>query len=84
MKVFKKDHLPDEIKYRGNTYRRDSYLQTGIEATQTEYSRLQEKLKKDGFKMVLVECQHPRLKGKENLHGEPYKPSVFIYSTRAR
>lgn len=72
MKIFYRTSLPEQIKYNGNIYKRDSDKTS---------------LLRDGILLsgqckgsVIVKVLARKLRGKENLHGKPYQPTQFVYS----
>lgn len=81
MKTLKFDHLPDQVKHNGETYYRNPLIETGWERNNTPLKIIQDTLKKEGRKLVLVEVTNPNLKGKKDLHGKDYPSSKFIFTT---
>lgn len=72
MKQYNKTNCPDVILYKGEEYKMN------IEATH---------LNREGIKLsnkyhIKVNVLSRNLKGKTDLHGNPYKASVFIYSNQ--
>ena len=66
MKVFERSNLPETIKYNGFDY---VYL-CGKHENREKY---------EGKKVIQVNILSRSLKGKTDLHGNPYKASEFIY-----
>lgn len=70
MKTFKRASLPDSIRYNKRTF----ILNAGKSARIS----LGEKFIDDGTR-VKIEVLSANLKNRLDLHGKPYKPSVFIF-----
>lgn len=74
MKTFKVPHLPQTILYKGHElkmYDGEDWPNKNTEA---------EKLKAAGHIVALVEVRLSKnLRGRNDLHGKPYTPSVFIF-----
>ena len=73
MKTFNRTSAPDTIKYNGREYHRARtterrLLLTGYCANHS-------------IKLIQVDVLHRNLKGRENLHGKPYEPVTFYYSS---
>lgn len=80
MKTFKRTSLPEEIKYNGETYRQNSTITGGMMASNTRPEKVIDALKSTGKKGILVEVLSSKLKGKTDLHGQPYRASKFIFT----
>lgn len=72
MKSYNKTHCPEIIEYKGNNYKLD------IDATH----QFKEGAKLSTRNYVKVNVLSKNLKGRTDLHGNLYIPSVFIYSIR--
>ena len=81
MTTFKKTSLPEEIKYNGETYTHNATISGSMGASNTNPRKTIEAVKSTGKKAVLVEVLSRNLKGKKDLHGQPYKASQFIFTT---
>jgi len=81
MKTFKKDHLPEEVSHNGETYRCDNAITIDYRANKTNGRDLKKRFKKQGIKAVIVSVLSRKLVGKQDLHGKPYKPSIWIFTT---
>lgn len=81
MKTYNRSNLPESIVYNGDTYRLNAAISAGMIANNTSLRTIAHTLKKEGRKMVVVNCLAKGLKGKTDLHGQPYKPNVYIYTT---
>ena len=66
MKNFKRRNLPEYVTYKGEKY---VYL-CGKHVDKSTY---------EGKKVVQVNVMSRNLEGKTDLHGQPYKPSQFIF-----
>jgi hypothetical protein len=78
MKTYSKTYLPDSLLIAGQEYKvnfeasneyKDGYKITCIT-----------RLKQLGEKPVLVKVMSKNLKGRTDLHGNPYKPSEWIFT----
>lgn len=72
MKTFNRGGLPITINYNKKTY------VINIDKSHQHQSR--KEFDKKGC--VLVKVLHRNLKGKNDLHGQPYKPSEWIFAVR--
>lgn len=72
MKTFKKSHIPETIEYNGNTYVLNVKLSHDFE-NNVQF------VKKDCIKLI---CENKRLRGKTDLHGQLYKPTIWIFSVK--
>lgn len=73
MKVFNKSYLPTEISYNGKEFVCDF--------TQSALIHSEQEAKRKGVK-VIVNILSNSLKGRTDLHGNPYKASVFIFKEK--
>lgn len=71
MKTYNKTHLPESITYKEQVYKRDSNA--------TDAHRNGEVL--SGRYHILVKVLQRNLRGREDNHGKPYKPTEWVYST---
>ena len=81
MKHFNKTYLVDSINYNGENYYCNAAMSGAMSANNTKPSLVSQVLKKEGRKGVLVNVLSKELKGKTDLHGQPYKPTKWIYTT---
>lgn len=81
MKTYSKTYLPEFINYNGNRYERNSELSASFESVFYSLPKLLEALKRGGQKAVIVKVLSRNLKGKKDLHGKPYAPSLWIFTT---
>jgi hypothetical protein len=81
MKQFSRTYLPDEMKYNGETYKAAAGITSAMIANNTSLKIIENTLKKEGRKMVVVNVLSKNLKGKTDLHGKPYQPQKHIYTT---
>lgn len=77
MKTFKKTYCPDQIEISGTILK--MYAAASALANMNARHRAAE-LKAQGLTVAIVEVLSNQLKGKPDLHGKPYTPSVFIYT----
>lgn len=70
MKVFKRARIPDQVTYNGQIYKVDIELSSAFNI---------DKAKKMPD-VLLVEVYNKNLRGKTDLHGNPYKPSEWIFT----
>ena len=80
MKTFKKSYLPESVTYNGEIYFLNSSISGSMSASGTNPKKVIEAVKSTGKKAVLVEVLQNSLKGKTDLHGQPYKASQFIFT----
>lgn len=81
MKTYNKTYLPDSITYNGVLYFNNPAISTAMELNNTRLSFIVAELKKQGRKAVLVNVLSNSLKGRTDLHGQPYKPTRHIFTT---
>lgn len=77
MRTFKKTYLPDQIVLNGTTLK--MYAAASALANMNARHKAEE-LKAQGLTVCIVEVLSRQLKGKPDLHGKLYTPSVFIFS----
>lgn len=77
MRTFKKTFLPDQIEVNGTILK--MYAAASALANMNARHRAEE-LKAQGLTVCIVEVLSNNLKGKPDLHGKPYTPSIFIFS----
>lgn len=70
MRVLKRRSLPDKLNYNG--------VQYGCNIGKSALVQNVNQAKREGAKVV-VQVMSKQLEGKLDLHGQPYKPSVFIF-----
>lgn len=75
MKEFNRASLPEQISYNNREFHR--IRQTERKDIITSYCQQRGK----NIQLIQVNVLHRRLKGREDLHGKPYQPSVFYYSS---
>jgi hypothetical protein len=77
MRTFKRTSLPETVNYNGENYTLDIKLTSlhHVLPHEVELTALTQKKK-----IVTVEVMHKNLKGKNDYHGQPYKPNVWIFS----
>ncbi|MEO7048971.1 MAG: hypothetical protein ABI091_26950 [Ferruginibacter sp.] len=84
MKTFKKSFLPDSITYNGEIYHCNGAISGAMSANNTKPSIIYKSLKWQNRKCVLVLVLSNNLKGKEDLHGKPYQPTKWIFTTNTK
>lgn len=77
MRTLKKTFLPDQIEVNGTILK--MYAAASALANMNARHRAEE-LKAQGLTVCIVEVLSNNLKGKPDLHGKPYAPSIFIFS----
>jgi hypothetical protein len=81
MKTFKKSYLPDVIEYKGQILKLNAEATAAATLSSKNKVHAATLLKEIQDKTVcLVEVTNKNLKGKRDLYGNPYKPTVFIFS----
>lgn len=81
MKTFNKSYLPETVIYNGVVYERNASITSAMSANNTPISTIRKTLKEEGRKMVLVNVLQRSLRGKTDLHGKPYQPTKWIFTT---
>lgn len=81
MKIFKKTYLPDSINYNKDTYKVNIDISGAMRDNKTPINTIAGILRKEGKKAVLVYVLSNNLKGRTDLHGKPYQPSKWIFTT---
>lgn len=70
MKIFKRAHLPSKIKYNGTIYKLDAEKSVNYSLN---------KVLPANTKFVMVQVLQPILRGRTDLHGKLYKPTIWIF-----
>lgn len=70
MQTFSRTHLPDSITVNGKAYTRDRVKTDALQAGKQF----------DHKGSIKVQVLAKNLRGKEDFHGKPYKPTQWIYS----
>lgn len=83
MKTFNKTNI-DPIVYRGQTYCVDIAISAKLKHPGGSITKVEAALKETGLKAIQVNCMHPNLVGKTDLHGKPYTPNVWIFTNRKK
>ena len=81
MKTYNKTHIPEQIVYKDSIYKPNAAITSAQKLNNTSLKTIAATLKKEGRKMIVVNCLSNNLKGRTDLHGQPYKPSQWIYTT---
>jgi len=75
MKTFKKTYLPDSIQYNGGEYK----LEQGCANANSSKNDIMD-LMCQNKSCIRVEVLSNKLKGKTDFFGQPYKPSIWIFT----
>lgn len=78
MKTILRTSLPEQVKYNGRTYTRDTTLDKDFLINRKEHLRIA--LESTGKVVVLVKVLARNLRGKNDLGGKPYQPSQFLFT----
>lgn len=78
MKTFNKTYLPEEIVYNGLTYKPNTAV-SNLTIQNIKLSDYVNVLKSNGYNLVLCNVLSKNLKGKIDLHNQPYKPTQWIF-----
>lgn len=81
MKTFNRTTLVDKINYNGRVYTPNAPLSATFSANRRSLPNILDALNKGGQKAVLVQVLSKNLKGKTDLYGKPYQPTLWIYTT---
>lgn len=84
MKTFNRSSLPDSIIYNGRIYLRNISLTASMLHNRIPLSIIEDTLKKEKRKGVLVKVLAGSLRGKTDLHRKPYEPTRWIYTTEPK
>lgn len=76
MRTIKKGYCPDAIEINGTTLK----MYAAGSASTRPVKNVAADLEAQGLTVCILECMNRRLKGKDDLHGQPYKPSTFIFT----
>ena len=74
------DYLPSFVNIKGKSYKQhspDAHLYTD-----REFEQERARLKKEGYRTIMVHVLSKKLRGVEDLHGKLYKPSRWIFKYR--
>ena len=80
MKTYSKKYLPESVTYKGETYKMNALISGAMNINNTSVNTIAATLKKEGRKAILITVLSNNLKGKTDLHGNPYKPTKFIFT----
>lgn len=78
MKTFNRTSLPESIKYNSRIYTRNDSL-SNLNMQGISLKSYIDTLKYAGNKVILCNVLSRNLKGKTDLHGQPYKPTQWVY-----
>lgn len=76
IRTVKKGYCPDQIELNGSILK----MYAGASASTRPPQYIAAELKAQGLTVCILECMNRRLRGKNDLHGQPYKPSTFIFA----
>ncbi|MFT6879126.1 MAG: hypothetical protein ACJARG_000050 [Arcticibacterium sp.] len=82
MKVFKRTYLPESIKYNNEVFWYNGHISGSMKASNTRPNKVIEALKTTGKKGIVLEVLSSRLKGKTDLRGNYYRPTVHIFTNQ--
>lgn len=77
MKVFSKTYLPHTIDYNGETYTYAGSVSGS--STVSEFEERVKELKLSGHKVIMCNVLASKLRGVEDLHGNLYKPTQWLF-----
>lgn len=80
MKTFSKTFLPETVEYNSQTYYLNIKISAAMTVNSTSPNIIQDTLKKEGRKAVLVKVMSRNLRGKTDLHGKPYQPTEWVFT----
>ena len=79
MKIFHRRSLPDTIKYNGRVFRFDAEKSALLTDSNKESYLGRMMINHPDHVFVIVSVMSRTLEGVRDLHGRPYRPSVFLY-----
>lgn len=84
MKVFERTMLPEVLTYNGRIYRCDFKMSALFCVDNMEpYFRTKEReLKPLGYRLIVMSVLSRNLRGKRDLHGNYYQPSLWLFKTK--
>lgn len=82
MKQFNKNSLPESIDYNGITYKVNIAISSAMTLNNTPVRTIASTLKAEGRKAILVNVTNKALRGKTDLHGNPYQPTKWIFTAQ--
>jgi len=77
MKTFNRTYLPSEIKHNNEVYKLE---QSSCNENSSKYDVMD--LMCQGKKCIRVNVLSRNLKGKTDLHGQPYRPTTWIFTNK--
>lgn len=80
MKSFKKYYLPDSIEYAGKTLTMNAEASAKINLGRSANLEANFQKEVNEKTVCIVEVMSKNLRGKNDLYGQPYKPTKFIFS----
>lgn len=80
MKTFSRTELPEEIIYNGATYKLNTNISYGVKTNNTSLKHISNEIRKQGRKAIAVKVLSKNLRGKKDLRGNLYNPSLFIFT----
>jgi len=80
MKIYSRKYLPESITYNNETYKMNAAISGAMNANNTPVNTIVATLKREGRKAILVQVLSSNLKGRTDLHGNPYKPTKWIFT----
>lgn len=82
MKQYNKTYLPETITYNGETYSINVEISGAMNANNTPVNTIAATLREQGRKAILVNVLSRNLRGKTDLHGNPYQPTKWIFTNK--
>lgn len=80
MKTFNKTSLVERINYNGKTHKPNANITATFAANRRSLPNILETLNVGGQKAILVQVLSGSLRGKTDLFGNPYQPTIWIYT----
>lgn len=81
MKTYNKTSLVEHINYNGHTYTPNAHITATFSANRSSLPNILKDLNEGGQKAILVQVLSRNLRGKTDLYGNPYQPTLWIYTT---
>lgn len=81
MKTFNKSSLVERISYNGHTYTPNAHISATYSANRRSLPNILKDLNKGGRKAILVQVLGRNLRGKTDICGKPYQPTLWIYTS---
>ncbi len=79
IRTYKKSYCPESIEHHGQVLTLNGYF-SALQHQDKSGQDFAKQLIAQGKTVAFVQVLNPRLRGKTDLHGQPYKGSKFIFS----